>query len=238
MKILILGHNGLLGNMVYSYFKLKEYNIVITDLRWPNNDFISFVSEQKIDYIINCIGIIPHKKTDDKLYSVINYHLPIWLDNLGVKIIHPDTDESDDTSYGLSKKMARESINNNTKIIKTSIIGFEKNTNFSFLNWFLNSEVQVNGYTNQFWNGNTTYEWSKWAEDMILNWDKYNKVTTLANPDCLSKYDILLGIKEIFNKDIMINPIESNIVKNNCMNGDYITKDIFKQIEEMKNFYK
>ena len=137
MKILILGHNGLLGNMIYLYFKSSNYEIITTDLRWPDDDFKLFVSEQKADYIINCIGIIPQKRPDNKLYDLINYQLPSWLDDLGIKVIHPDTDEADDTLYGLSKRMARESITKNTKILKTSIIGFEKGTKFSFLDWFL-----------------------------------------------------------------------------------------------------
>jgi len=238
MKILILGHNGLLGNMVYSYFNSKNYDIITTDLRWDNDDFKSFVIEQNADYIINCIGMIPQRKPDDTLYDLINYQLPVWLDSLGIKIVHPDTDEPADTPYGLAKQMARESVSNNTKIIKSSIIGFEKGTTFSFLDWFLNSEGQVNGFTNQFWNGNTTLEWAKWAEKIILNWYSYNQVTTLSNPHCLSKYDILLNIKKIFEKDIEIIPIESTLVKNNCMDGDFMTNNLILQIEEMKNFYK
>ena len=97
MKILILGHNGLLGNMVYKYFKSKSYQVITTNLRWPTEEFKFLVKDQQFDFIINCIGMIPQRKPDDKLYHLINYELPIWLDGLGVKVIHPDTDESADT---------------------------------------------------------------------------------------------------------------------------------------------
>jgi dTDP-4-dehydrorhamnose reductase len=235
--ILILGHNGLLGNMVYSYFKSKNYQIITTDLRWPSNEFKNFILNEKIDIIINCIGIIPQKKPAIEHYKLVNYELPVWLDSLGIKIIHPDTDESDDTPYGLAKRMARENIAINTKILKTSIIGFEKNTNFSFLNWFLSSTNSINGFTNQFWNGNTTLEWAKYAEKILQNWNNFNNITILSNPECLSKYEILLKFKKIFNKNIDIVPIKSNIDKNNCMKGDYITKELDLQLNEMKNFY-
>jgi dTDP-4-dehydrorhamnose reductase len=43
MEILILGHNGLLGNMVYKYFTSKNYSVITTDLRWNNNDFKDFI---------------------------------------------------------------------------------------------------------------------------------------------------------------------------------------------------
>ena len=238
MRILILGHNGLLGNMVYKFFNIKGYDIITTDLRWPDEDFKLFISNQKFDYIINCIGVIPQRNPSVELYDLINYQLPVWLDSLGVSIIHSDTDEPDNTSYGLSKRMARENIPNNTKIIKTSIIGFEKDTSFSFLNWFLNSENTISGYTNQFWNGNTTLEWSKWAEKIVLNWYEFNHITALENPHCLSKYDILLIIKKIFNKDIEIIPTELPEIKDNCMQGDFMTGNLILQIKEMKNFYQ
>jgi dTDP-4-dehydrorhamnose reductase len=237
MKILLLGHNGLLGNMVFKYFKSKTYDIITTDLRWPNEDFKKFILENKVDFIINCIGIIPQKKPKNELYELVNNKLPIWLDNLNINIIHPDTDEPADTPYGIAKDNARKNIGKNTKIIKTSIIGFEKSTNFSFLEWFLNSEGKVNGYTNQYWNGITTFEWAKYAEKMILNWDIFNNVTVLSNPECQSKYNILLLLKKIFNKDIEIISTESTISKNNCMNGE-LTKKLEDQLIEMKVFYE
>jgi dTDP-4-dehydrorhamnose reductase len=238
MKILILGHNGLLGNTVLKYFKSKKYEIIITDLRWPDNDFKSFISEQKVDYIINCIGVIPQKKPNDELYDLVNYQLPVWLDSLNIKVIHPDTDEPDDNPYGLAKRKAREDINKNTKILKASIIGFEKNTQFSFLEWFLHSEKSVSGYTNQYWNGITTLEWAECAEELMNNWDKFNNVTILSNPDCLSKYEILLMFKKVFNKNIEIIPTEATLSKNNCMKADYVLEKLEAQLYEMKKFYE
>jgi len=238
MKILILGHNGLLGNMVYKYFKSQKYNIVTTDLRWDNNDFKKFIKSQKIQFIINCIGIIPQRNPDKNNYDLINYELPVWLDSLGVKVIHPDTDEDDSTPYGLSKKKARKKIIFNTKILKTSIIGMEKNTSYSFLEWFLNSTGEVNGYFNQYWNGITTLEWAKWAEKLMLSWGKFKNITILENPECVSKYELLLSLKRIFEKDIKINMIELDIEKNSCQKGGTVTKDLMLQLIEMKYFYK
>lgn len=238
MKIIILGHSGLLGNMVYKYFLNKGYEIITTKLRWDDEFFKEFIIKEKPDFIINCIGIIPQRKPSIDLYNKINFELPLWLDTIGVKVIHPDTDESGETPYGLSKQMARENVHKNTKILKTSIIGLEEGTNFSLLEWFLNSKDKVNGFTNQYWNGITTLEWSKYAEKMIINWDNFKKVNILANPECLSKYEILIKIREIFEKNIEIIPIKSNIEKNNCLSADIITKNIFDQIVEMKLFYK
>lgn len=239
MKILILGHNGLLGNMVYKYFKsLKEYDIIITDLRWENDNFKLFIKNQNPDFIINCIGVIPQKKPDEHLYNKINYELPLWLDSLGINVIQCDTDEDDSTLYGLSKKLARENVTKNTKMIKTSIIGLEKNNKVSFLEWFLNSNESVSGFTNQYWNGITTLEWAKWCENIIKTWLKYDHVTILRNPNCISKYDIMLSIKKIFDKNIKINPTKLKTEKNTCLEGGFVTKDLFFQLIEMKYFYE
>jgi len=239
MKILILGHNGMLGNMVltYLFFKYRD-NVITTNLRWDSDEFKDFVKSSNVDYIINCIGAIPQRGYTE--FNLVNYELPLWLDSLGIKIIHPDTDEPDDTPYGLSKTKARLKCNKNTKIIKTSIIGFERGTSFSFLEWFLSQPEgsEINGYIDQLWNGNTTLGWVQWADKIMNNWDSYNHITTIANPDCHSKYQLLLLFKYIFDKNIKITPIESGTLKANCLEPDYYTKEIASQIFEMKKFYK
>ncbi len=239
MKILVLGHNGLLGNMTLTYLFFKyRGNVITTNLRWNSDEFKEFVQNSGVDYIINCIGAIPQR--DYVEFDLINYELPLWLDNLGIRVISPDTDEPDDTPYGLSKSKASRDCILNTKMIKTSIIGFERNTNYSFLNWFLSCTEgsEIDGYINQLWNGNTTLEWAQWADKIMNNWNSYKHTTIIANPDCHNKYQLLLLFKFIFEKDIKINPIESEISKRNCLEPDYYTKEIASQIIEMKKFYK
>ena len=236
-KLLILGHRGMLGNMCLLYFTREHYSVITTTHRWPSKAFKTFVSKANVDFIINAIGMIPQKKPDNKLYNEINFKLPMWLDKQGIRVIHPDTDEPDTTPYGLSKRLARENMIHNTRIIKSSIMGFEQETKCSFLEWFLNSDGSINGYTNQRWNGNTTLEWAKWAEKIIKNWEYYKNVTTIANPDCRSKYDILLTLKGLFQKDIEIIPTKAPEEKNNCLTGEYITNDLLNQLIEMRYFY-
>lgn len=241
MKILVLGHNGMLGNMVltYLFFKYKD-DVITTNLRWNSAEFKDFVQNSNVDYIINCIGIIPQRNYDESKYNLINYELPLWLDNLGIRIIHPDTDEPDTTPYGLSKSKVSKDCNINTKIIKTSILGFERSTKYSLLEWFLSQPEgsEINGYIDQLWNGNTTLEWIQWADKIMNNWHSYKHITTIANPDCHTKYQLLLLFKYLFEKDIKITPFESGEIKKNCLEPDYYTKEIATQILEMKKFYK
>ena len=136
MKILLLGHTGMLGNAVHQCLNVK---IETTDLRWPDDEFKSFIKNYEGDYIVNCIGAIPQRT--DKFE--INYELPIWLEeNSNCKIIHPGTDcETDNDEYGVSKRKASSYLTvhgTNTKIIKTSIIGHEIDSKVGLLDWFLN----------------------------------------------------------------------------------------------------
>jgi len=234
VKILVLGHKGLLGNMVTSYFK-KKYDVITTDLRWGDVKFNDFIMKSDTDCIINCIGKIPQRKCDIKQYDIVNYKLPVWLDTLGINIIHPDTDENGDDLYSISKIKFRKHEKVNTKVIRTSIIGPELNGNYSFLEWFLNSDGEVNGYLNQMWNGNTTLEWSKWCEKIINDWDYWDSTTTLSNSKCMSKYEILEIFKEVYEKNIIINPMKAQIEKNNCLDG-LKTTDLKQQLFELKNY--
>jgi len=237
MKVLILGHKGMLGNAVYKYLNSKTDVITqhLSDFRWYSKSFVRDILTFDGDYIINCIGAIPQRT--DKFE--VNYELPIWLDkNVKCKIIHPATDcEMDNDDYGKSKSKAGiylESNGNNTKQIMTSIIGHELNSSNSLLDWFLNANGEVSGYSECYWNGNTTLEWAKQSYDMIINWDSYSKKTTIIS-ECISKYELLNIIKGVYNKNIIVNQ-NNNIKANKCLLG--IERDSIEiQLKELKEFY-
>ena len=139
--------------------------------------------------------------------------------------------------YGLSKKRATDYIcesSNKTKILKTSIIGPELNSNASLLEWFLSQEDQVYGYTKAIWNGNTTLEWSKQCFKLINNWDNY-KTLTILEGEQISKYDMLNNIKKIFNIDIDVIP--KKLGKNKILKGGIKTSSFTQQLKELKEYY-
>jgi len=238
IKVLVLGHRGMLGHIVLEYFKTKNTNVEITDLRWPSSEFKDYIKSYRGDFIINCIGSI-HQKT--KNFDV-NWELPIFLDLYSpCKKIHPGTDcEMDEDEYGISKKIARDFIINsskNTISIKTSIIGPELNTNVSLMGWFLSNPdgSTVNGYSQFFWNGNTTLTWAEYAYNIISNWGSHSKETIISSP-CISKMEILESINEVFNRKINI--IDQNeIAHNKCLIGHISTPHIKIQLEKLKKFY-
>lgn len=235
MKILILGHKGMLGHIVKKYLE-PYYQIEILEHRWPSKEFKSNIIESKAKFLINCIGAIPQRKSTFN----INHELPTWLDiNFPGKIIHPGTDcEMDDDDYGISKKIARDYIVSKgvkTKILKASIIGPELDSQASLLEWFLNSKNKVGGYTKAMWNGVTTLEWAKQCYELINNWNKYQSETILEGT-CVSKFDLLTLMKDVFNKDILIEPNE-NVTIDKCLSGNIKTISIKQQLEELKQYY-
>ena len=231
MRVLVLGHKGMLGHMVLKYFKSEGIDTTTTQKRFPDWDPRMFA---RADYIVNCIGAIPQRTNDFR----INYELPEWLSKLDRRVIHPGTDcEMDDDEYGKSKKKAADYIlqnTTNTKILKTSIIGPELNTKASLLEWFLSQEGEVFGYTKAIWNGNTTLQWAKQCLHLIENWDSY-KTLTILEGECISKYNMLNNIKEIFGKTIKVIPKE--LGNDKLLKGDIITPNFKQQLIELKKYY-
>ena len=235
MKILILGHKGMLGHMVHKVFSSNpKYSIVTINERFPNWNKNMF---NDIDYVINCIGSIPQKRE----YFDVNWQVPIWLnENTNCKIIHPSTDcEIDDSKYGHSKKAATNYIKTYgklTKIIQTSIIGPELDSNVSLLEWFLSQRGEVYGYTKAIWNGVTTLEWAKQCEVIINNWDP-SPLLTILHSDSVSKFKLLCIIQECYEKtDVIIMPKE--LGKDKTLSGNIKTKEIREQILELINYEK
>ena len=237
MKILVLGHNGMLGHMVHKYLSTKDCELVTTDLRWPSDEFKNFVIDFDGDFVVNCIGAI-HQRTSE--FSV-NTDLPIWLDvlNKDFKIIHPGTDcEIDNDDYGNSKREAAEYLlekGRDTKIIKTSIVGTEVNTKASLLEWFLDvKEKNINGYSEYYWNGNTTLQWAKICYRLLSDWNGFEKLN-IPMTECISKYELLKIMKNVFEKDIIINK-NSDIKVNKCLVGNIEVPKIEEQLIELKEF--
>lgn len=235
MNITVLGHKGMLGHMVYKVLKKNDnYKVSYVSTRFSDWEKSMF---RHTNLIINCIGAIPQKTSNFD----INWQLPIWLsNNTHCNIIHPATDcEDDDSSYGLSKRIATDYIRDyckKTKIIKTSIIGPELDSNNNLLEWFLSQKGEVDGYTKAIWNGVTTLEWAKQCEKVINNWDTTPTLTTLYS-DKVSKFNLLCIIQECYSKtNVIIMPKE--LGKDKSLSGNIKIKDIRSQLEELINYEK
>ena len=233
---MILGHKGMLGHMAIKYFKSKGHSINFLTSRFGDKYFEDYVKGFSGDFIINCIGAIPQRTDNFK----INTDLPIWLsNNAPCRVIHPGTDcEMDNDVYGTSKRLASEYIklySKNTKILKSSIVGPEQDTANGLMAWLGAQSGTVKGYTKALWNGNTTLEWSKYAEQLICNWNEFD-VETVLESQPISKFDMLHLFAEYYNKtDLIIDPVE--LGKDKCLVGNIKTKYLKEQLQELKQYY-
>lgn len=236
MKVLILGHKGMLGHMVLKFLKSKKVTCSILGYRWPDTLFQKSIMDFKGDFIINCAGAIPQKIDE---FS-INYELPILIDSFShskCKIIYPGSDcEGENTPYGISKKKASDWIKSHskkTKIIKTSIIGPEISTKHGLLEWFLSQEKEAGGFSEFYWNGITTLTWAKFCYEMVEDWNAWGKETILHS-ECISKYSLMKAMKIIYKKDMAL--IKINIpIGDRCLSGGISTPNIGEQLKELKN---
>tara|TARA_A100001515_G_scaffold136610_1_gene128514 strand:+ start:739 stop:1500 length:762 start_codon:yes stop_codon:yes gene_type:complete len=239
-KILVLGHGGMLGNVVFKYLaRYTRHHVTTVNHRYPSQNFKDEILKSNPDYIINCIGAIPQKSPEN--YD-INYDLPLWLiENCRkAKVIHPGTDcEIDVSDYGKSKKIMTDYVVNNhtnTKIIKTSIVGPERNTCDSLFSWVMSKrdDEKIKGYTAHFWSGITSLQWAKIALNMIEDWNKFNAMT-IPDSKCISKYDLLKLIIKVFEKNNVVEKCDKLKV-NKCLAGKLKVPDIEQQMIQLKIF--
>jgi dTDP-4-dehydrorhamnose reductase len=219
-----------------------------------------YIEELKPDFIINCIGLLNKSAEnfpDDAI--LINSYLPHFLEsktkNSSTKVIHISTDcvfsgskgmyKEDDfrdaTGYYAQTKALGELNNNKDLTIRTSIIGPElKSDGIGLFNWLMAQKGKVLGYKNAIWSGITTLELAKKIVQIINN-DQISGIIHLTNNIPISKYEILLLLKKIFNRDeIEIVPDEYYVVNKSFLNTrddfECVIPDYFVMFTEMKDW--
>lgn len=259
-NVLILGHKGMLGNAVLQYLEsTKKFKINSVSVRYGEEGFEQAVKDCNPDFIVNCIGIIPQKKPTVDDYRRINIELPTFLETLGVRTVHPSTDcefsgtipptkkyskedaRDAEDEYGKSKADISKKIEEgfkNTKIIRTSIIGHETATSVALLDWFLNASGNVNGFTNHYWNGVTTLQWAKLCEELLEDWESFPILNQYGTEKVESKYDLLCAVKEVYGKNVTIDPFKAPQTVNKCLESDKPLPTITEQLVDLKDFYR
>ena len=96
MKMLVLGSNGMLGHVVYNYFKEQNYEVYGTICHYGDGIFFdafsnmeeleNIIQQVNPNIIVNCIGILNKAAEDNKLLAVkLNSLLPHYIDSLSQK---------------------------------------------------------------------------------------------------------------------------------------------------------
>lgn len=230
MKMLILGGNGMAGHMLVDYFRHRGHHVFYTtrDVRDPKGLFMDAGHVCAVEYllksvmpdiIINAVGILNQHAEEDKINAYhINGFLPHRLrqiaDQISARLIHISTDcvfsgdrggyREDDrpdgtSAYALTKALG-EVRDPNHLTIRTSIIGPEiRDEGIGLFGWFMRLSGVVKGYRKALWNGVTTLELAKAIEHFTVQ--KTGGLIHLAHPQPLSKYELLLLLKEIWEKE-------------------------------------
>lgn len=213
--------------------------------------YINIPNQTTNTCIINCAGLIPQRlstqlhnihKAD---YYLINSIFPQMLDQLankyharfihittdcvydGISKTYPATYTETDTPdehgiYGHSKALG-EKLSPNTTIIRTSIIGDElTTTGVSFLSWVKNSTGIISGWDNHYWNGITCYQLATIIGQIIQHNLFWPGTRHIYSPEILSKYQLALIIKEIYQLDsIVINQVSQATCINKALSSNY-----------------
>jgi len=221
------------------------------------------ITEEAPNVIINCIGLLVRESNDNPERAIsVNSYFPHWLETVTkstkTKIVHISTDcvfdgkkgfysekdiPNETNWYGRSKALGE--LNNNKDLtIRTSIIGTELKQNGSgLLEWARRQKEAVNGYTNCFWNGVTTYELAKFVDYMLFCYPDFSGLYHLNHPKKISKADLLGLIYKTYYNDIKINPVtnpvlDKTLVNTRCFEIKYTTPIYEAQLREMYNFNK
>lgn len=97
---------------------------------------------------------------------------------------------------------------------------------------------KIKGYTNHFWNGNTTLEFAELCEDMILDYhSSFTGIISLGNPKVVSKYELIRLIKEIFQFDIELEEFATPNTVDKSITNDVIDVDSIEiQLRRLKQW--
>jgi len=241
MKVIVLGANGMAGHVIFKYLCEQDPFILfgvsrdvgpfVTDVLDVSNqvDLQRLLQDINPDVVINCIGVLVQEsieRIDNAIF--INSYLPHYLvylsDLFNFKLIHLSTDcvfsgktghyleESIPDSvdnYGRTKALG-EICDNKNLSIRTSIIGPELKANGNgLLDWYLKSNSRVAGYSNVFWSGVTTLELARFVRELLVK--DIHGLYHLTNNNRISKYELLLMLSRVINKNIEIIPIENPV---------------------------
>ena len=188
----------------------------------------------RFDFVINCTGVIRHlidsaNYKDLEKIKEVNSNFPKLLSeslqNSGTKIIEIGTDcvfsgttgnysevsKKDATDlYGESKKTG-EFDSRNVMRLRTSVIGLEIGRSKELLSWFISKRNEVvDGFTNHYWNGITSYHLSLVIRTIILN-DLFVPGTQHFFPaDKVTKFTLLEIFKDVWSRDdLSVGPVEA-----------------------------
>ena len=211
-------------SQILEKLKVKEHLLLTYDIS-KKSELKRILSLTNPDVVINCSAFLKINETNKIKKAIeINSNLPLNLlkasRDFSFTTIHFSTDgvfnglngnyvENDVTIlndiYALTKYLGELSEKNFFFII-TSIIGHDLFNNRGLLNWFLSSNEDIYGYKNYLYSGTTTLELSKVIKKVISKYLNHGGLYHFSG-EKISKYNLLMTMKNIYNKQIKIKPV-------------------------------
>lgn len=253
----------MLGHVVAKYFASRSLTTCLSrrfDIR-ESDEYVDDIVQTRPDVVINCIGAIKQRTSDERTLYELNGVLP-WLLRSRLPsralFVQPSTDcvflgdrgryRSEEPpnatdAYGLSKALG-ESVRRftNVLVVRTSIVGPELRSARGLLGWFLSQPdgSSVTGYQTHYWNGITTLEWCRVVERFIGDWSKECAIAgTLVQPctvSVYSKYAVLSMINEVWNRKINVTTAAPSRV-DRSLEPTHPSRDLRIQLEELRDWY-
>lgn len=179
------------------------------------------------DIVINCIGLIKQLPmasdplTAITINSLLPHRISLICRTAGARLIHLSTDcvfngakgkytENDPASaedlYGRTKYLG-EVTYPHCLTVRTSIIGHELKGFHGVIEWFLQQEKSIKGFSKAIFSGFPTIELANIVEKFILPNEKLNGVYHISSQP-ISKYDLLNLVAERYHKKIQIEPYD------------------------------
>ena len=219
------------------------------------------IRNDRYDAVINCIGILNQYAEQNKsLAAFLNGYLPHYLaeitSDIDTQIIHMSTDcvfsgktgqytEEDaadgETFYDRSKALGE--LNDNKNItLRNSIIGPDINPKgIGLMNWFMQQQGAVNGFTKAVWTGQTTLQLAKTMEAAAKA--KASGLYNAVPSESINKYDLLCLLnKHLRNGKMDIVPVDGvnldKSLRRTRYEFDYLIPDYDQMVFEMAEWVK
>ncbi len=218
----VLGPSGMLGSAV-----IKAVSYAGHEPRYyKGHRVVDKLDMQAVtkgcDAVINCIGKIPQRCSDNIAMIHSNSIVPHLLaQNFGGRIIHVSTDkvysghlpqnvmnavsdlETPTTIYGKSKLLGEVNQDNVTNV-RTSFIG----TQHGLLHWLISQEGSVvNGYKNALWSGSYVETVAAGLVGLV-DTEHVRGVENLATSWSISKYELLIYLIKERGLHISVQPCD------------------------------
>jgi dTDP-4-dehydrorhamnose reductase len=193
-------------------------------------------------WVVNCVGAIPQRVSEDNLMRKLNVDFPISLGAGDAKVIQIATDcvfSGADGNYTESSpkdpvdeygrtKLAGESAR--SLKIRCSIIGPDK-TSASLFEWVRQQPegATIYGYADHFWNGVSTFVFAKLAKGIVDTQFWENSTYHFVPRNFVSKFELVTLIAKHTNRS------DLNIVKKNT--GHPVNRTLATDYPNMNQYF-